>query len=509
MNASLTIDPQGACLLDDKLLHPARHAYDQARAEVDQALEGLGPDDLLVVAGPGLGWHLKALLDAPEHPRLLLYEPDRRRLALMHCLGPWLRQAPAATSEAELARILGKELVYGRPGRARVFAPPAFEQAEPELCRQARGLVDAVASRARSDRDTRRARGGGWLNCLAANFGQVTKIPDLTLPAGVFSGTPALVIGAGPSLDQSLAALQKLPFGTMVLAAASAIGPLARTGVWPHLALALEAKDESRQFAGADPKRTVLAAALSGHPNHFANWPGLAGLFHLQPWTAALTGLSRALPSGGHATSAAFSLAALWGCDPIILVGQDLAYTGGKAHASGRPGGEDGARPQKTLVEAIGGGEVTTSVAMHSYIEWYREAAAFLATADQPPRLINASFAGALIPGMEHMPLDQALGLAPPGQDPGGLLPELVRRLPKPPRGHLLTGLAALRSQVRGLLLHLQEPEAQGLEEGAAACQAARFALDDLPRPLDQTAAAKRLELLLRALRSMEDKLHG
>ena len=37
---------------------------------------------------------------------------------------------------------------------------------------------------------------------------------------------------------------------------------LARAGLAPHLALALEAKDESRQFAGAGPGPTVLGAAL-------------------------------------------------------------------------------------------------------------------------------------------------------------------------------------------------------------------------------------------------------
>ncbi|MBW2322815.1 MAG: DUF115 domain-containing protein, partial [Deltaproteobacteria bacterium] len=94
----------------------------------------------------------------------------------------------------------------------------------------------------------------------------------------------------------------------LVLAAASALKPLASVGTSPHITFALEAKDESRQFEGIDHAKTLLAAASTSHPNHFLKWLGPQSLFHLWPWMAMLSGLGKALPSGGHVTSAAFSL---------------------------------------------------------------------------------------------------------------------------------------------------------------------------------------------------------
>ena len=41
------------------------------------------------------------------------------------------------------------------------------------------------------------------------------------------------------------------------------------------------------------------------------------------------------LPMSGSVSTVAFGLARLLGCSPIVLVGQDLAYSGGRTHAAG------------------------------------------------------------------------------------------------------------------------------------------------------------------------------
>ena len=509
MPAQITISDDGSCRLGDVLLHPPRGALAAAREELAPVLEGLGPEDTLVLAGLGLGWHAKAVLDTPGGPELVVYEPDPRRRALMGALGPALPGLCLCGDEEALCEELGQRLVYERPGRVEVFAPAAYTQTAPEVARAARDLLRRTLERRQANLTTVEVHQDRWRRYIVDNFKQILEVPDLCQLAGALAGVPALVVGAGPSLDQSLAHLGGVTEKALVLAAASALGPLARVGVSPHLAVALEAKDESRQFQGADMTSTVLAAATASNPRHFSRWSGQKTLFHLQPWLARLAGTGPALANGGHATSAAFSLAILWGCDPIILVGQDLAYTGGRIHASGRPGGEEENLPQLVPVPAIDGSMAKTSLVMQSYIIWYQEAAGYLGRRHRDRRVMNATAQGARIPGFEHQPLERVL--AELGQSP------LRRRdftralagLPRPPDYLLAQRLGQARAEIRSVLNILEEQGVDAARQEAPEQSPARAALEQPPYSDERDELKQRLEDMARDLSRMAEALYG
>jgi hypothetical protein len=501
----LEINDRGDCLLGGELLHPHAGALAAASQEVERLVQGGGPADTLVLCGSGLGWHAKAA--ARGAARVVVYEPDARRRALWASLGPALPEVDIAKDDNGLVEALGRRLIYGPQagaGRVAVYAPPAYRAAEPGLVARARRLVREALSRASADRRTRASLAGRWLDNLADNFQRVVELPDATAPAGALSGTPALVVGAGPSLDHSLATLAKAPESLLIMAAASALGPLAGAGVRPAAAVALEGSDESRQFAGADHQATWLLAAASGHPAHFSQWRGPKALFHLQQWAARLAGAHLALPTGGHATSAAFSLAVLWGCDPIILVGQDLAYTGGRIHAQGRPGGEEEQRQDMRRVRAIGGGHAQTSAIMHSYISWYQETAAYLARRPVRPRIINATAQGARLEGFEHLQLEQALRQVPAG---GGPAPGDALRAAPLPRPE------AVSQRCLAAAVEARRAQAVVREQGvAAALDAAAGPAAETLRGLGEAEPAPAAEALARlaaALRRMAEAVYA
>lgn len=493
MSAELRQNDQGCWLLGSVLLHPAQAPLAAAAAEVGPELDGLAPEDILVIAGLGLGWHARAALDRAGGVTVLVFEPDPRDRALAAALGPDLADVEIISTDAELEKRFSDGLLYGRARRVRVFAPPAQRESRPALGQRVASLAAGQLQRARVDQANRAAKQDEWLEHLAANFKHVLRIPNVTGLAGRYRGVPALIVAAGPSLDASLPHLagQKLDH-MLTLCAASALGPLARAGIFPELAVALEAKDESRQFAGADPGRTLLAAASASHPNHFRLWPGQRAIFHLSPWVAEAAGAGPALPTGGHATSAAFALAVLMGCDPIVLVGQDLAFDQGRAHANGRPGGEDDALPNLVQVPGIDGSPVETSLVMAGYIAWYREAAAYLAGSARPVRVINATARGARLEGFEHLPLAAALAVL---RDNGVRHAPLLRSAAKlglPAAGAVGQGLAQVRGQVRQALAQLAAGDINRLLEAWPPGAAVGEALNRLPagaRP-DQAQAA-------------------
>lgn len=506
---NLWINDQGDCLLGQELLHPAQGAMRAAREDLGPLLAKSQPGDTLVLAGLGLGWHARAALEHPNAPNVLVYEPNPQGRALAVALGPELPGVRLALDLEQLAEALGERLVYAGTGRVAVYGLPAYRQVLPGLCEEARLAVEQGRLRAGLDRANRQAKHRQWWRHLVDNFKLVLDLPDVSGLAGAYAGRPALVVGAGPSLDQSLPWLVGCRDKALVLAASSALGPLARLGVAPHLALALEAKDESRQFAGADPSKTLLAAASSGSAAHFANWPGLKSIFHLQPWVAELVGTGLPLPSGGHVTSAAFALAILMGCDPVILVGQDLAYSGGRSHAQGVPGRPQEAPDRGPQVEAIGGGQVETSEVMLGYITWYQEAAAYLHRGGVARRVINASAQGARLGGFEHLDLARALASLPAGPQPWPTLVQALSQVPRPAGPALGQRLRAEQERIIQALASLRE---QGLEaclalKGQGGALAA--ALQELPAQAGVHEAEDTLKHMLETLLGMEEGLHA
>ncbi len=441
------------------MLSPTRHnpgrdldaglesAMRQARNDVGRLLAQAKPDDMIIVLGLGSGCHVKAILEHGAGVRLTVFDPNQGRRSIAPQLADELATLVICRDFNQLTEELAAQTVYGPGGRVAVFPTPGHEQTMPGQLQAVRKLVGEVMGRARVDSRTRLQKNDLWASYVAENTGAVMAGPEVSAWRGILAGVPALIIGAGPSLTESLPQISTCQDRMLLMGAASILGPLDKARLTPHCVTALEAKDESRQFVGQERKKVLLAAASNSHPNHFRLWPGLTGHFHLLPWVAQAFG-GTALPNGGHATSAAFTLALLWGCDPIILVGQDLAYTGGMVHAAGRVGGEDDGVRQQVAVPAIGGGTVMTSSVFHSYLSWYQESMGYLARSGNGTRVINCTTKGALIPGMVHMPLEQAINQCPDVTISHDDVNTIYRRSPKPRRKAVIKGLAAASEQV-------------------------------------------------------------
>ncbi len=501
----------GAWFLAGRPLHPARGALAAARAELaDQGLDLLRPNDLILLVGLGLGWHARALLDRSPNINLLIFEPNQNTRALASALGPNLDGVEVFGAENDLLAHLAQVLVYETGRQVKVVSVQAYREAQPELCNQVETLVDRQTQRGRVDRLNRAAKRAQWLGHLEQNIKYLLELPDLTRLSGRYRGAPALVIGAGPSLDQSLPLLARQDRGPLLtIAAASALTPLARVGIHPDVVLALEAKDESRQLAMADPDRTLVAAASGAHPNHFHNYPGCHALFHLFPWLPKVLGQGLAVANGGHVTSAAFTMALIWGCDPIVLVGQDLAFSQGRTYAQGRPGADDQTVFQTMTVPAIGGVTVETSLVMAGYIDWYREAAAYLDQGGQGPRLVNASAQGAWLPGFEHQDLRSVLeGLASRQRLLERPL-EAARKLAAPPAWQVGQALSQARTDLRQGLNLLTRQGIAALRQSTAH-DSVVAELWDLIGKEDQAERARAvLEELSQAMTRMAEVVHA
>ena len=276
-------------------------------------------------------------------------------------------------------------------------------------------------------------RGPQIVTAGLVNLAHVDSLP-YALGERYLDRVPALIVGAGPSLDHDI---DRIPawqaLGGYVFAGSNAHGALHKRGIRTDVAVAIEALDVTRHLRG-NPR--FLVVDQSCHPKIFAlaakRGPRRSAWFFGSdprnlPHCAEL-GL-QPLHTGGATTTAAVSLALAWGCDPIVLVGCDLSYPcNGDAYATGAgwdgvtvrdgryfEGREDrdamhraeGTAPvprdrELVPVPAINGGSARAPADYLGQIEW-------LCKLRRDSELVNATSSGAYLQGWTHEALPETM----------------------------------------------------------------------------------------------------
>lgn len=265
-------------------------------------------------------------------------------------------------------------------------------------------------------------------------------------------GQPAVVVAAGPSLDSNVMALHeaqqagRAPFVFCVNTAAPA---LKRAGIWIDAIVSLESVDVSNQIMEAG----MVISAISAHPNTFRKSTHWFAPFSPHNRTICKYLRSHPIHIGDSVATAAVSLALDWGANTVILMGQDLAYTGGRCYASGTPWEQETAEdeggmvvfhrppakdewrqeqgvprlPEKRdgfMVTAWdGNGQLQTTTEMVAQVRWY-EGLARLGRYQQnghKVRFINATEGGALIRGWLNRRASEVLWAHNQGKHPSNV----------------------------------------------------------------------------------------
>ncbi|MCS7233174.1 MAG: DUF115 domain-containing protein [Synergistetes bacterium] len=157
-----------------------------------------------------------------------------------------------------------------------------------------------------------------------------------------FSGKPAVIVCAGPSLDKNIDYLKEVRDKALLIAVDTALRPLIVRNIRPHIVVAGDPQEANfDHFRIIDPEETkniFLVADLRVSSLIFDFWKG--GIFicdfgsEIMRWIKGLLGEVGRLTVWGSVSTVAISLAYEFGCDPLILIGQDLAYTGFRRYAS-------------------------------------------------------------------------------------------------------------------------------------------------------------------------------
>lgn len=361
-----------------------------------------------------------------------------------------------------------------------------------------------------------------WGANIARNAGEFVDNPGAGVFYGKFGGIPAIVVAAGPSLSNSIEFIRSNAGRAVIVAVDTSYGILKKHGIEPHFCVSVDPQlINARYFEGDTGGRTVLVADPTVHPSVFRLFRGrraLAGMaFPMLKWMEEATGPKGEMAYGGSVSTNAYDFARRLGVSTIALVGQDLAFTGGLAHARGSYLDEQVFlrtrrfytpfmfnRFQLTalpaiLVQGIRSPAVHTNQKMMIFLSWFEKR--------NDPQLVNASFDGARIKGLRHVTAEE-LRFEDPGIDLFGVIDSAheegvsALRDPKEVRRAIVGRCAAMRGELEALV-PLLEKAVRNSEELRAVLAAERRDRGKMEYLLKRLAEADRNIESLDALKDM------
>lgn len=158
-----------------------------------------------------------------------------------------------------------------------------------------------------------------------------------------FEGLPAILVAGGPSLDKNIHHLKQVQDKAVIIAVDTVLPTLLKNGIQPHFLTCIDPNNLTyEKFADVASKIKDIALICSSwvnsktpkiFPAEQTFWTFTAK--SMEAWLNFLIG-GKLLTSGAGTVAHLNLIAAdILGCDPIIFIGQDLAYPQSSTHVKG------------------------------------------------------------------------------------------------------------------------------------------------------------------------------
>lgn len=403
---------------------------------------------LVVVFGVGAGHAVRELRERTR-AHVVVYEPDPAVLRAVLGSGPTDLGTASFVSDLSELQAIWPHLAKTH-ACATLIVTPGYAPMYPEELAALREAIPRFIADVDITENTRVARFREWVRNYLENVRVLNRTSPVLSLGRAFEGVPAFVVGAGPSLGKNAEQLRLAKRKGIVIAVDVACKALAKMGIEPDVVVCLEGLNLSHHLRALPFIDTVVRCfSLAAHPESLKTGRGpLLPFYERLPQFSPIEeiGGSRGASVGGSVSTVAFSIAERLGCSPIVLVGQDLAYTDGRTHAAGTPFessrvtvdvakgslefaycdeikqvrsssqlGAALAREELFMVPAYGGGDakVASTSSFNSFRGWFEVAAQTLSDSRPDLVLVNATEGGSRIAGYVEKPLAAVLGDLP------------------------------------------------------------------------------------------------
>jgi len=411
---------EGKKLFVHSRIDPVREAE---RAVSESSFED---KDLIIVFGIGFAYHLEILLEkCGEDTRVIIIEKEK--LLLLKAIES--RDLTRLLSDKRISILIDPHeesitgILKGKTSRRVAFVMHRGScQVYPEYYSDMLLKVKSFISTKDVNIATLSKFEKTWVSNIARNIRIITESSGVNIFFDRFKGIPAIVAGAGPSLTCSLDFIKKNQQSALIVAVDTSYKVLVDYGIEPHFCIAVDPQlINARYFEGIEKTSAVLVADPTVHPSLLRFFKGpmvMTGVvFDMMKWIESSSAGRGELANGGSVSTNAYDFARRTGASPVIMVGQDLSFTSGLAHARGSYLDEQifnrGGRFNnplmfnrrqltylpKLMVQGKNGYPVHSNSKMMIFINWFENR--------NDPDLINASADGVIIKGIKNLRSDE------------------------------------------------------------------------------------------------------
>lgn len=264
---------------------------------------------------------------------------------------------------------------------------------------------------------------GGFISNYYKNLFELPKAKLALQMAGQFKNIPAIICGAGPSLARNINFLKTLQDKALIMAGGTAMNVLNGAGIKPHFGLGIDPNPAHynrliSNIAFEEPffyRQRMYHPALKLIQGEHLFVTG-AGGYRLPSWFEDKLGIPKTEPleEGHNVVNFNLSIAKDLGCNPILIVGVDLAYSDNLSYAPGlvRHAIHD---PKDAFLTKYSHEELLlkndiNGIPVHTLWKWVNESLWFSHFVDKNPdlTLVNCTEGGIGFPRIPNIGLAEA-----------------------------------------------------------------------------------------------------
>ncbi|MBN2050856.1 MAG: motility associated factor glycosyltransferase family protein [Spirochaetales bacterium] len=335
--------PSGSptAILDGLYLHSRNDPVNEGHRIVEQSITG--EEDCVVLEGFGLGYLAEAVLrKAPTMP-LIIVESDPSLFLALLSVRP-LDQIFSRDNVSLLLAVEGDNLVrlVSSAGYAdiKVIRHRLLSKLYEQYFDSVEKALAAYLARKDINRNTLKRFAGVWVRNLMSNLPVMARARGTAALKDRFQGLPALLLAAGPTVEEVLPFLKELRKRFILISVDTCAGLLSAAGIEPDILVVVDPQYwNTRYLDTAAFRESLLISESSTHPRVFRLLKGPvffgSSIFPLGRYLERFTAITGELGAGGSVATSAWDLARWGGCKEIICAGLDLGFPEMKTHYRG------------------------------------------------------------------------------------------------------------------------------------------------------------------------------
>lgn len=346
------------CVKKEERSYYVHSRYNPER-EVTAIIDNYNGDNYehVIFYGVGLGYHITSFLEKYPHLTFSIYEPvpevfkcflshfDLKELPQRR-----LHEIVVETSQDDAKDFL-ERTIKQIPKNTLFLDLPSYRNIFPEKHSMFLNLFKDIVINRRSSLITDYVFEKRWILNSLLNFKHVLNTPNIIAERkGAFKDKPAILVAAGPSLDYEIENLRYIKENGLayIFSVGSAVNSLINANIYPHAQCTYDPGEANQQkvFARITKEQITDIPLIFGSSVGYevlSNYPG-KHKFHMitsqDTVSSYLLKLDDETQLDGVMDAPSIAVVTLQllyklGFNPIILVGQNLAYTGDRHYADG------------------------------------------------------------------------------------------------------------------------------------------------------------------------------